>query len=115
WLLQIAKNLAHNRRRSARRYLAALQRWWTTQPPPATSTSPNSADAELLWRAIRRLSVADQEILYLRYFLEMPVAETAAVLAVAKGTVKSRLARALVRLRNVIEAEFPELREEAVP
>ncbi|MCB0083607.1 MAG: hypothetical protein KDE47_21860, partial [Caldilineaceae bacterium] len=46
---------------------------------------------------------------------EMPVAETAAVLAVAKGTVKSRLARALVRLRNVIEAEFPELREEAVP
>ncbi|MEZ4737214.1 MAG: RNA polymerase sigma factor [Caldilineaceae bacterium] len=28
WLLQIARNLAYNRRRSLRRYLAALGRWW---------------------------------------------------------------------------------------
>ena len=115
WLLQIAKNLARNRRRSARRYLATLQRWWTAQPPPTAITAPESADAELLWRAIRQLSVADQEILYLRYFLEMPVAETAAVLAVAEGTVKSRLARALARLRTVIKADFPELQEEGAP
>ncbi|MEZ4663842.1 MAG: RNA polymerase sigma factor [Caldilineaceae bacterium] len=115
WLLQIAKNLARNRRRSARRYVAALRRWWTEQPPPTAPPSPEGADAELLWRAIRRLSIADQEILYLRYFLEMPVAETAAVLEVAEGTVKSRLARALGRLRNVIETDFPELREEVVP
>lgn len=114
WLLQIAKNLAHNRRRSARRYLAALRRWWAERPNSVAHPSPKDAEAELLWRAIRRLSITDQEILYLRYFLELTVAETAAVLGVAEGTVKSRLARALGRLRNVIEADFPELREEAV-
>ena len=43
WLLQIAKNLARNRRRSARRYLAALQRWWTAQPPPTERSSTRMA------------------------------------------------------------------------
>jgi RNA polymerase sigma-70 factor (ECF subfamily) len=70
--------------------------------------------AQALWRAVRRLETGDQEVIYLRYFLELPVEETAAVLQVAPGTVKSRLHRALHRLRAVIETEFPQLREEVV-
>lgn len=112
WLLQITKNLARNRRRSARRYLNALQRWWTEKSRPVASPEGEAIEKELLWQAIRQLSISDQEIIYLRYFLEMPVAETAAVLEVAEGTVKSRLGRALERLRSVAEAEFPELRGE---
>jgi RNA polymerase sigma-70 factor (ECF subfamily) len=36
----------------------------------------------------------------------------AATLGVAQGTVKSRLHRAMGRLRSVVDAEFPALREE---
>jgi RNA polymerase sigma-70 factor (ECF subfamily) len=57
------------------------------------------------------LSVPDQQIIYLRYFLDLPVAETADVLQVAEGTVKSRLSRALERLRGIIQQDFPVLAE----
>lgn len=111
WLLQIAKNLTRNRQRAARRYLAAVRRWLDTQPrtvhpPPAAALED---DATLLWHAVRRLSPQDQDVIYLRYFLELSVAESAQVLDVAPGTVKSRLSRALDRLQRTIEAEFPEL------
>ena len=49
----------------------------------------------------------------MRYFLELSEAETADALGVAAGTVKSRLHRALARLRAVVADEFPALREEA--
>jgi RNA polymerase sigma-70 factor (ECF subfamily) len=42
------------------------------------------------------------------------VAETAEVVNIAPGTVKSRLHRALNRLREVVVDEFPILREEYV-
>jgi RNA polymerase sigma-70 factor (ECF subfamily) len=68
--------------------------------------------ANTLWQAIRRLSGPDQEIVYLRCFLELSIEETAQVLNLAPGTVKSRLWRALDRLRRVVQQEFPGLREE---
>jgi DNA-directed RNA polymerase specialized sigma24 family protein len=43
--------------------------------------------------------------------LDLPVAETAEVLQVAEGTVKSRLSRALERLRGIIQQDFPILAE----
>jgi RNA polymerase sigma-70 factor (ECF subfamily) len=103
WLLQIARNLASNRRRSARRYLAALQRWWSSASSPAFSAPQVNDDAAVLYQAINRLSAHDQEVIYLRYFLELPVEETAQALGVAPGTVKSRLARALERLRPLVQ------------
>lgn len=121
WLLQITKNLAANQRRSMRRYVALLRRWWQEPPQGTDSTAPNlSAEnnaqqaAGLLWQAVRRLNQADQEVIYLRYFLELSVAETAAALNIAEGTVKSRLSRALERLRAIVKHEFPELGEEVV-
>ena len=39
-----------------------------------------------------------------RYLLELDVAETAAALGIPEGTVKSRLSRALERLRQQMEA-----------
>jgi len=50
-------------------------------------------------------------VVYLRYFLEMSTEEVAETLQVPEGTVKSRLHRALKRLRGVIERDFPELSE----
>lgn len=114
WLLQITANAARNHRRSAGRYLAALQRLVQTAPEPARTFAGSSVaqlDAEALWQAVRRLSRADQEIIYLRYFLDLSEAETVSVLGVPPGTAKSRLHRALGRLRAVVEREFPGLRE----
>jgi RNA polymerase sigma-70 factor (ECF subfamily) len=62
-----------------------------------------------LWAAVRRLSSDDQQIIFLRYFLDLSVEETAQAANIAAGTVKSRLHRALERLRDVINRDFPEL------
>ena len=115
--LSIAANLARNRRRSIGRYFANLSRYALLNPEPTLNPEGQAAEqhrAHTLWRAVRQLELADQEVIYLRYFLDLPVEETAAVLQVAPGTVKSRLHRALNRLRAVVEAEYPELREEVV-
>lgn len=112
WLLSIVANLARNRRRSLGRYLAAWRRMVQTASDRAPAAyQPETWRAEALWQAVRRLSQQDQEIIYLRYYLELPESEMASTLGVAPGTVKSRLHRALARLRTVAEREFPELKE----
>jgi len=112
WLLSIASNLASNRRRSAGRYLSALVRAFRNEPASSTSIEEKSTqqlEASQLWKAVQTLSLPDQQIVYLRYFLELSVAETATVLNIAEGTVKSRLNRALDRLRGIIQHDFPVL------
>lgn len=115
WLLSIGANLAKNRRRSLGRYWAALRRFGERVLLPRSdggrmtrAAFESQTDGEL-WQAIMQLSQSDREVIYLRFFLEMSVAESAQTLGVAQGTVKSRLHRALKRLREVIEARFPEL------
>jgi RNA polymerase sigma-70 factor (ECF subfamily) len=114
WLLSITANLARNRRRAVGRYFAALRRLVFVTPDTAPTTEAESArrsEQQTLWQAVRRLAPADQEVIYLRYFLELSVQETAEALNVEPGTVKSRLHRALRRLRGVVEQEFPLLAE----
>jgi RNA polymerase sigma-70 factor (ECF subfamily) len=120
WLMRIASNLARNQRRSVGRYFAAVQRLIRAEPEAAFATNDHTQLAERerahsLWQAVRRLGQAEQEIIYLRYFLEMSEAETAAALEIPAGTVKSRTHRALARLRAVVEREFPTLRENLEP
>ncbi len=117
WLLSIAANLARNRRRSAGRYFAHLRRFAYQTPDNITDPEHEAArlsNAKALWQAVRQLEPADQEIIYLRYFLELSVEETAESLQIASGTVKSRLHRALKRLRERVERDFPALWSERV-
>jgi RNA polymerase sigma-70 factor, ECF subfamily len=113
WLLSIASNLSSNRRRSAGRYFAALTRAFRDAPIPATTEEKSSKqfEANELWKAVQKLNMQDQQIVYLRYFLDLPIAEAAEVLQVAEGTVKSRLSRTLEKLRNIIKQDFPVLNE----
>jgi RNA polymerase sigma factor (sigma-70 family) len=118
WLLSIAANLARNRRRSIGRYLAALRRTFVVEPSVQETIDERSSEAwesQTLGQALRRLSATDREVIYLRYFLDLSEAEAAAALQIAVGTVKSRLSRALARLRALIDREFPALREERQP
>jgi RNA polymerase sigma-70 factor (ECF subfamily) len=73
--------------------------------------SAQHMEASDLWKAVQHLSLPDQQIVYLRYFLELSVAETAQALEIPEGTVKSRLSRALERLRGIIRQDFPVLTE----
>ena len=114
WLLSIAGNLARNRRRSVGRYLGALQRFWQSEPRHSKSVEDASQErsrSQTLWQAVQKLSPDYQQVIYLRYFLEMSVEETADALGTAPGTVKSRLHRAIDRLRQVVESDYPGLKE----
>jgi RNA polymerase sigma factor (sigma-70 family) len=114
WLLSIVANLARNRQRSLGRYLAAMRRLFAVTPRsidvPYGRDSQAQWEAQRLREAVGRLSRAGQEVVYCRYFLALSEAETAEVLGIAPGTVKSRTHRALKQLRTVIEKEFPGLR-----
>lgn len=112
WVLSIAANLARNRLRGWRRYLAALQGLARREPGLALRQPPVPAaaeDAQEVWRSVRKLSPEDQQAIYLRYFLELTEEETSTVLGIPPGTVKSRLHRALGRLRARLEQEGPEI------
>jgi RNA polymerase sigma-70 factor (ECF subfamily) len=119
WMLSITANLARNQRRSLGRYFAALRSLIESSSDTATPQGPDQLesrvaqrwDSRTMWKAIRRLDQKDQQIIYLRYFLDLPVAESAGVLGVAEGTIKSRTHRALNRLQAVIDRDFPTLRE----
>jgi RNA polymerase sigma-70 factor (ECF subfamily) len=55
-----------------------------------------------LLRAVNALRDEDREVIAVRYFLDLSEAEAAATLGIPRGTVKSRLSRALGRLRERI-------------
>jgi RNA polymerase sigma-70 factor (ECF subfamily) len=113
WLLSIAANLARNRRRGLGRAWAAMQRAFLSEPrrhhPPPDRTP--ASDARRLRQAVERLRPDARDVVYLRYFLGLSEAETAAALNIPPGTAKSRHSRALAQLRAVIDADFPDLRE----
>lgn len=113
WLLRIASNLAHNRHRSIGRYLGALTRFARQNPEKirATTNLKPEDNGQALWQAVRQMAKPFQEVIYLRYFLDMSESEMVDTLAVPAGTVKSRLHRALSKLRQIIERDFPELKE----
>lgn len=117
WLLAITANVCRNARRSLGRYLAALQKAFRQEAEPlsipaAGWQAQKQMEAETLWASVRTLGLEDQKMIYLRYFLEFSEAETAGVLGVPPGTVKSRHHRALKRLRKLLAEGHPELLEE---
>jgi RNA polymerase sigma factor (sigma-70 family) len=109
WLLRIVANEAHNRRRSTGRLESLRLRASAAIPSGDAAPSPegaaleNEQRAELL-AAVERLGQRDRDILTCRYLLELSEEETAAVLDIRRGTVKSRTARALARLQAEVEA-----------
>jgi RNA polymerase sigma-70 factor (ECF subfamily) len=108
WLLKIVGNEARNRRRSEGRRLAHELRAASRADPsseaprPDTEAERSDIDTRLL-AAVNRLPTKERLVVGLRYFLELSEAETATVAGVPRGTVKSRVSRALGRLRSELE------------
>ena len=112
WLLQIVANEARNRRRAAgRREGLVLRAAAADAPSGGAAPSPEGSllaaeRRSALLAALEGLRQDDRDVLGCRYLLELSEEETASALGIRRGTVKSRTARALERLR----AELGEVR-----
>ena len=105
WLLQIVANEARNRRRSAGRRAHLALRAATEHPSGGAAPSPEAAilsveQREGLLAAVNELPEDQRAVVALRYFLGLSEHEVAETLGLPAGTVKSRTARALERLRE---------------
>src|SRR5581483_8618917 len=103
WLLQIVVNEARNRRRAAGRRAGLALALASDEPgaaPSAEAAALGEEEKRALMAAVARLREDDQLAIAARYFVGLSEAETAGVLGWRRGTVKSRLSRALGRLRD---------------
>jgi RNA polymerase sigma-70 factor, ECF subfamily len=111
WLLRIVANEARNRRTAANRRSALAERAQAAQPSGETALSPEDAAQAGEVRAtlittLHQLREDDRLILAYRLFFDLSEAEMAQALDCPRGTVKSRLSRALARLRAALPADF---------
>ena len=118
WILRIVANEARNRGRSSRRREGLALRVATSEAdvvPSPEDAALDRADAEALAAALDRIPERDRLVVAYRFLFEMSEAETADALGVRPGTVKSRLSRALVRLRTEMVAGVERRHEEMQP
>jgi len=106
WLLRIVANEAKNRRKAAGRRPTVDLSVAEDRPSGDTALSPEAAALagerkESVLAALRQLREEDRLVIAYRYFFELSEAEMADALACPRGTVKSRLSRALARLREL--------------
>lgn len=73
-------------------------------PEPAVQVGPDPAEQQAvrdaMWRAVCALPPRQRAMVVLRYYEDLSEAQTAAVLGVSVGTVKSAVFRALAKLRE---------------
>jgi RNA polymerase sigma-70 factor (ECF subfamily) len=105
WLLRIVANEAKNRLRSGRRREAAGLRAANAFVPGGAAPSPEAEldralERDELLRAVAALPAGERQVVACRYLAQLTEEETAALLDVPAGTVKSRLSRGLARLRE---------------
>ena len=99
WVFRVGLNWATSRWRKLRRERPL--------PPELGSSGRGQPDAGLIAAqvAMSRLALDHRTVIVCRVLLDLSTAETAAVLGIAEGTVKSRLARGLSALRTELTEE----------
>lgn len=92
WVYRVAVNWARSRLRRK-----AL--WTGLSPSPQVVQDPEVSDPQVV-EAVRRLSPRQRDVVVLRFLLDLSEADTAEALGIPRGTVKSRLSRAVEILRE---------------
>jgi RNA polymerase sigma-70 factor (sigma-E family) len=105
---RVLVNLSRDRARRARRRVPEVG-WDELQASPAEFRDPA---AELAQRAsvidaLARLPDRQREVLVLRFYADLSVAESAAAIGASEGTVKSHTSRALARMRELLTEPTP--------
>ena len=93
WAFRVAFNLST----SALRRRALEQR--VARRPPAVE-SPDLADRLAVRQALQQLTPRQRAAIILRYFVDLPVDDTAVAMDCAPGTVKALTSQAIARLRE---------------
>jgi RNA polymerase sigma-70 factor (ECF subfamily) len=105
WLLRIARNILHDHHRRERRRpvvsLASMHDLRSDAPSPEERILWEEEVGRLL-AAVAELASADREIVGLRYGSGLDTAEVAEILGVSEPVARTRLWRALGRLRRAL-------------
>jgi RNA polymerase sigma-70 factor (sigma-E family) len=96
---------AYAQRMLTRAWLDETRRPWRRElpaqrlPDSMAASSPQLEEREALWQMLDSLGRRQRAVVILRFYLDMSVEETAEILGITTGTVKSQSARALETLR----------------
>lgn len=96
WAFRVAFNQANSWFRSSRRSRARERRSVTS----SVSRSSDVAEAVAVREAVSSLPRRQAQVLVLRFFEDLSVAETARLMGCAQGTVKALTSKAVQRLRG---------------
>ena len=110
WLFAIAANASRDRlRRSARRSAVSLEAVAevATDDPLADEALAVRERRDLVRKALAALSPDQREALVLARYHGLPYAEVAKALAISEGAVKTRVFRAMEKLRDVVSQGGP--------
>ena len=107
WLLRVTRNVCHEANRKHRWHLNVddplLQPSLLHEEGARSGSGPGADDDHArVRRAVRRLPARQQEVVVLRVFEELSVAETARALGCREGTVKAHLNKAVGNLRRLL-------------
>jgi RNA polymerase sigma-70 factor (sigma-E family) len=91
--------LRRRSRRSRRDWVAAID---LAEPPSAEAAALISEDRQRILAGLRLLPGRQREVLVCRFYLELSEEETARVMGVARGTVKSTTSRAVAALGRML-------------
>lgn len=90
------------------------RRWHGERPTevlperPVADRVDEQLERDALWRHVQSLPARQRAVLVLRFYEDLSEAQTAAILDISTGTVKSQTSRALNTLRNRLGAERAE-------
>jgi RNA polymerase sigma factor (sigma-70 family) len=96
WVVRVATNAALDEVRRKRAFLPAIV---------ARDAPTDIVERDDVVTAIRSLTRRQQEVVVLRYIVDLPEAEVAHVLGMSAGSVKTHLHRATTRLRDELSKE----------
>lgn len=109
WFLKIVANSARNDRRARGRRahleVRAAHAGMAQEAVTPEDAAVSDVDRQRVVAALNQLDSDDRLVIALRWFEQLTEAEMVEMLEVPAGTVKSRLSRAMGRLRAVLEAE----------
>ena len=105
WLLAIVVNEARNQRRHAGRQAALALRAYDPRVDDVEEHVSLRSERERVVALVSEMREDDRLAIGCRYFLGLSEEEMADALGWPRGTVKSRLSRALGRLREAMEAQ----------
>jgi len=103
YVRKVLLNLSHDRRRAIGRRPAELPIMDDLASAGVTDGPAEPvAERRVVVAALAALPMAQRRVVVLRFFEDLTVAETARLLEISEGTVKSYTVRALARLRELL-------------